>query len=490
MNLRDIRNQIQSLANSKPTNADHLLDIDNLINLAYNHVWHSRPWTWTQRIAYLSVYPDMDYTTEAVSAEVNDFYREVGFTGPIRALTNIWEGHILELNGRNYTILKVLNTSTVQLAEPYRGATDDIETWRFKMRTYALPSDLVSIIALSHRDHPATGTSRKPVPALANTIDEHMALEADRSATYADYYIPMDPIWVPPGEALKAVATEGGTPCTLPASYYYEFAWAFKHGELVGALSDPVVVQVGNIQSVAQAVSVSPYTHDGTLVDSPTFNPDYDKMPNPWEGYRKQLYVNINYNHVTGERLGIPSWTQVNTYDGNISQYDHNPYVIEDDASIWTIRYKEQISPGNPPYTEFDGQYQTLRPFPRINGYDAHYDYGTTSIISGIIYKPDVYWKQLELRYFYKPVPLAKVTDSPAMPYELHQLVVYKALQDYYAKMGNSSVSELWRTNYEKEASRAAIKYVERTASAHVRLPQFGGRLGLFTGQSSVVWKG
>ena len=489
MNLRELRNAIQNLANLKPTNADHLLDIDNLINAAYLHVWHSKPWSFNQKVVNFAVLPDMTYETEAVSAEVNDFRRSVGFTGPIRALTNIWEGHWIELNGRDYEILKVVSTSEIQLKEPYRGATDDITTWRFKMRNYALPSDLVSIVGLSHRDHPSTGTTRRHIPAMMPGTDEHLALSSDRSSTYADYYIPMPSIVIPPGEKLAETTPEEPTPCTLPANYYYEFAWAFRHNEWVGALSEPLVVKVATEESAAQAIGLSPYTHDDTLVVTPAYNDDYDKQPNVWEGYRKILYVNVNYNHVTGERLGLPKWVVVTQYSGSISQYDHNPYLLEDEESEWIIRYKEQVSPGNPAYIEVDGQYQVLRPFPRINGYDYHYDYGTIAIIGGTIYKPDVYWKQLELRYVYKPAPLARLTDTPEMPYETHQLIVSKALEDYYLKMGNASMSQVHRANYEKEAAKMAIKYTERGPSNHQRLPQYGigGRI---YGPQTIKWNG
>lgn len=474
MNLRELRSKIQNMANLKATNLEHTNDIDALINGAYQHVFLSRPWSFAQRIAYLNILPDMDYQTEAVSAEVNDFKRSVGFTGPIRALTKIWEGHVIELNGRDYTILKVVSDSEIQLTEPYRGATDDITTWRFKMRTYGLPSDLVSIAAVSHRDHPSTGTLRRSIAPLPNGIDERLELEADRAATYADYYIPTAPRFIPPGEKLAEVETEEPTPCTLPANYYYEFAWAFKNGEFVGALSEPATVKVGSVEGAAQAPSISPYTHDGTLIESPAYNDDFDKQPNVWEGLSKVLYVNINYDHVNGARLGLPKWVMVTQYSGAISQYDHQPYLLEDEESIWTVRYKQQISAGNPTYVEVDGQYQTLRFYPRIDGYDAHYDYGTQAVIGATIYKPDIYFKQVEIRYVYKPAPLCVVTDSPSMPYDTHELIVLKALEDYYLKMGNASMSQLYRGNYEKEAAKAATKYIERAVYDNQRLMQFG----------------
>ena len=491
MNLNEIKTQVASIANLKATNTEHLLDMYLLIGMAYQELWLARPWVFAQRLSYMNVYPDITFDDFAVNCNLSDFTRRITFSGPIYPLTgNLYEGQYIELQGRDYKILKVVNNDEIQLEEPFRGTpAADYEEWKLKIRTYTMPEDSVQVLSVAQKDHPSTGTTRRYIQGISSHIEEAALFSNDRASAYADFYIPVPFDPVPSGEKLNSFEPAELTPCTLTAGNTYEFAWAFKRGSLVGPLSDAFEITVGTDEGTAggTAIGLRPYTHNDTLVEAPTFSATTDKYKNPFEGLKKVLYVNVNYNHTTGERLGVPKWVEVTQYGSSPTQYDHLHYTLDDESTDWIIRYTQQINPGNKQYIEVDGHYNCIRFYPRINAYDAHYNYLSSG---GVIY-PEEYFKQIEIRYIYKPKALCLLTDTPEMPYELHNLIVYKTLDNYYTKMGNAQLAQLYRTRYENDLLRAEKRYVERSNLLHQRLPQYGfdNRIGSY-GQKKITLRG
>ena len=63
------------------------------------------------------------------------------------------------------------------------------------------------------------------------------------------------------------------------------------------------------------------------------------------------------------------------------------------------------------------------------------------------------------------------------MPYEFHQLIVYKALEDIYLKLGQEGLSTTYARRIENEMKELKKRYVDHIDS-HVRRGQFssGGR--------------
>lgn len=473
-NLKALRERIQNITDYKPTNLEALNDLDTLVNDAYRYTWLCRSWSFAQKLSYLNVYPDLDNDITGATIAVSDYSRNVVFSTPIRSLVNdVWAGQYIEIQGREYKILQVVSDTTIRLAEPFRGTTVTAgASWVLKQKYYELPEDLVQILSLAHRDAPIVGGTRKHLVGVANRREEELQLEENRTADYADFYIHIPPLNIAPGEKLLQVAATYETGSTIGASSYYEFAWAFKVGKEVGPLSDPLLCLAGTNQGGTPVINLKPITHDNVVVAAPAYSNVMDKLPNPFEGLRKVLYTNVNLNHTTGERLGLPKWVLVTYYTGTATRYDHQPYELTDEQADWKIKYLQQVSPGNPRYIEIDGHHHCVRPYPRINDYDFKYDWAVDQLeVPG---KPEEYFRQLELRYIYKPKEIVTITDSPEMPFELHDLIVYKALEDYYTKRGNPQLAQVYRNRFEMDIKASEMKYIERADVVHQRALQFG----------------
>jgi hypothetical protein len=68
-------------------------------------------------------------------------------------------------------------------------------------------------------------------------------------------------------------------------------------------------------------------------------------------------------------------------------------------------------------------------------------------------------------RYYYKPSHLGFATDSPQMPHEYHQLIVYKVLETLYDKIGQSAQADNYRRRIDKEIKGLEKRYTDHQDS-------------------------
>jgi hypothetical protein len=72
------------------------------------------------------------------------------------------------------------------------------------------------------------------------------------------------------------------------------------------------------------------------------------------------------------------------------------------------------------------------------------------------------YVREGVIRYLKKPQDMLLATDSPEMPYEFHQLVVYKALEDIYLKLGQQTLASTYEKKYSNEIKNLEKRYVDK----------------------------
>ena len=64
-------------------------------------------------------------------------------------------------------------------------------------------------------------------------------------------------------------------------------------------------------------------------------------------------------------------------------------------------------------------------------------------------------------------------TDTPAMPFDMHQVIVYTALEDIFNKSGNTTMAQLYKSKIEK-----AMKLLERRYIDHQDINVVKGQFG------------
>jgi hypothetical protein len=454
MNLKELRNKIKNITDYNPDVQTYLDDLDNLINDAYLDIYLSKRWTFAQHLCYLDIYPDITPTSEpgvTRNANVADGNRAVAFSSAIPEFLEDrrhWEGQIFELQGREYTILKIDPSGLgLRVEEPLRCTSNvDDTTWKIKHRYYTMPEDLYDILSLSHRDAPVP--EYLPIwgkkPGLAARREEDLDLRVDYTADFSEAYIPLPPWNIPSGMKLKLELTTQAEPpvATLPPGHY-EFCWAFQWHGRIGPLSEPSRINAKDgIQTTAVGITLNFQDWRDEPVAAPTFVGVTDVYKNNWEGYDKVIFYNSNFDPATGERRGLPCWRMCNDAEAISNRDDWLPIQVADTASSFEIKFADQVDSGSPRYHEWDGQHQVIRPYPRPQGFEKEYLSAQAGPNNSDLYHRQ--FRQYQLRYQRKPHKLCEITDTPQMPYEFHQNIVYRCLHEIFVKGGNQGLAAMY----------------------------------------------
>lgn len=496
MNLTEIRNKIKSITDYSPELTTYNEQLDILINDAYNALWTEKRWRFAQKTIFVDIWPDIlplqpDGTTK--NANVVNNRRRVSFSGAVRALDSypyVWEGQIIEIQGRDYFIDQVISPTEIRLREPFRGTTnsDDV-SWKIKHRFYDLPPDAIEILGLMHKDTPAAGKIPPygAVRGITARREEDLNLREDYTSFYSEAYIPYGTSNIPPAEKLSYEIDLGGS---IPSGTYLELCWAFESdgGKKVGALSEPLIVKTGTEQGLPSGITIKFLTWDDVTVQAPAYANDTDQIMNQFEGLKKRIYFNQNFNRATGTRLpGLPVWREVtigSTYSAPAMpglDTETDPVRVLDTVGTYTIINLDQVNPGNKRYIDFDGLHLRFRPYPRPIGSDFTYLYVAGSAGANPVNDANErQFRQWECRYYRKPARLGLQTDTPELPIEFHQLIVYKCLEDIYSKHDNLSQASNYTKRYNDEIKRLEKRYVDSIDTNLIR-QQFGIRGRIWT---------
>jgi hypothetical protein len=483
MNLADLRSKVKSITDYSPELATYNVQMDDLINDSLYSIWTSKRWRFAQVRDIMKVYPDLSSST--VTATLTNGSRQVIFSAAVQMITaeqtsgpfssqsfstaygssgSAYEGEIFASGGREYNILKVVSTTEIRLDEQYRGPTGATFDWKVKKRFYDLPDDCLELLNISQRDVPAAGGQRPPhgkLSGLSKRREEELNLREDYTATFAECYIDTPPVNVPPGEKLILIADDSPAGPTIPSLYYVELCWAFHYfGAKIGPLSEPLLYRTTSTPGFGHAITVGFRSFDDKLIVAQAFALGVDRVPNKYEGLRKVLFFNQNLNPTTGKRLGLPCWRAITgggaTGDEGGAPDSGKPILVSDEFSQITLQHINQFNPGNPRYAEWDGSHPRIRPYPRIVGSDFF-----NAQLVGEISAAEEYFRRLEIRYFKKPTRMVLSTDTPQMPHEFSQLVVYGVLEDVYNKSGNFELANAYRKKIDKSIVGLERRYID-----------------------------
>ena len=481
MNLKALREKVKNITDYSPELQVFNDQIDELLNDAFYELWTAKRWTFSTALAHLDLHTDittasdLEASATAVNANVTFGSRSVTFSANMKRLsyTDIWEGQPIEIQTREYIISKVLSANQILLDRQFEGTTDaDDLTWTIKKRTYDLPEDCLELLYIGYRDEPYNAIPvRGKAQGLLPRREEDYNLRVDLAMGYAEAYIPTPSINIPAAEQIGTATAAGGT---VPNGYY-ELCWAFVKDGKVGPLSEPKTHNV-QLEAGVGTVQVTFKGWDDVLIAADAFQ-SADQQPTQWEGYRKRIYWNKNVDRATGERLGLPCWLSVTSGGTRNTATYLEPVIVSDQLSSHNITDINSFDNGSSRYIERDGLHQEIRLHPRPIGYD------TKKVITGENAET-IYFRQMVMRYMRKPKDILLQTDSPELPVEFHQLIVYKALEQIYLKMGQTGLSNTYSGKYDKAIKGLERRYVDKIDLAP-RRGQFdmGQRIGRYSWQ-------
>ena len=490
MNLTELRNKVKTITDYSPELVTYNEQIDLLINDAYEALWTEKRWKFAQKTVFVDIWPDIVATqisgVVAAAGCVNNS-RRIIFNGQVHALDLpfVWEGQIFEIDGRDYNVLKVVSNTEIRLDVPFRGTTAPLNvTWKLKHRFYEIPKDAIEMLYIGHRDTPAVG-KRPPYSAMRGLLarrDEDLNLREDLTNFWSECYIPVGTANVPAAETFTFVVNAPGSGSFL-GDPFIEICWAFEdQGGKLGPLSESKIIHAAAEGLLGVSVRIDFKTFDNQPVDAPVFIPTIDQVVNQFEGMRKRLFFNQNFNRVTGVRqAGLPVWRDVVLQDTvvypAIPGYtsDADPVRVPDEQDFYIILNPNQLAVGGKRYQDWEGLYSRFRPYPRPIGSDFQYQFllGVPTLEQNVNSGEERLFRQWECRYYRKPGRLALQTDQPELPHEFHNLIVYKALHDIFSKHDNFTQAQVYQLKYNKELTRLEKRYVD-AIDINVQRGQFG----------------
>lgn len=476
-NLKALRQKVKNITDYSPELAQFDDQLDELLNDAYYCLWTMKRWNFTTKLSTMRLHTDILPSTDTENNSGNDVElqvtygeRQVRFTASIDRLhdVNIWEGQPIEIDTMEYTINRCDGNSNILLDRPYNGSsTGSTKNFKVKKRFYDLPEDCLELLYLGHRDYPYVSVTGSQNPygkstAILPRREEDLDLRVDYTQSYAEGYITSPSQNVAPAEQCSTdVRNNGGG--DFPLNNFYEFAWAFVKNGKIGALSEPAVHEVTIVNS---QIDIKFLSWDDETIEADTYN-SRDRVPSQWEGYRKVVVWNKNFDKVTGERKGLPCWLYVVNGGASRNDFDYlQPVVASDTDNKITITHANQLDNGSDRYIEIDGLHQQIRPYPRPIGFDYEVEQQKNGLTIEVYHD---YVREMVMRYMVKPKDLLMDTDVPQMPYEFHQLIVYKALEDIYLKLGQQGLAATYEKKYMKEINNLAKRYVDKVDQQVVR---------------------
>tara|TARA_R110000751_G_scaffold191833_2_gene297461 strand:- start:10189 stop:11721 length:1533 start_codon:yes stop_codon:yes gene_type:complete len=501
-----MRERVANKTDHDPEEPAYRDQMSLLLNEAYEDVWNESVWPFTQKLVYIDMLPDLTPgRLLGQTVTTNDGQRRVTFSAPVDILTarQKWiVGNPIELHGRDYEVLQVNSTTELVLTEAVRhpavgsplASPDQLSgnaSWKIKFRYYILPDDCLEVLYLGHRDTPITSgalTDGHKVWSVANRPEESMGLREDRTADHADIYFPIAPRIIPPGEDLTITWTENEVAAegTFAGLTYYEFCWCLMSPDGVyGPLSNPLISQApSNVSGSEYSPTVAFFSFDKVPFSARPASHATRGNPEPLEGLRKVLWFNSNFDHTSGQRLGEPKWLQVLTGHAPAvpnNENAQNPVSALDTEASVQFRFRNGLLPGNPRYLEFDGQHRRIRPYPRVDSFDQQYTAAAATTGTNWQQRRQDFFKRAELRYQVKPPPLRYDTDTPAMPYQFHQMIVDKALWDIFLKSDEAKLATFYEGRFEKGLKKAKDR-LSKTDTAWRFGQGFGGGRGRMLG--------
>ena len=487
-NLKSIREKIKNITDYSPELQNYNDSLDELINDAYYDIWTTKRWTFATRQYFFKFIPDMLPTRDVITpgavinANVQKGSRNVTFSAPMDRLQKLnFEGQVIEIQNYEYGISKIVNESNILLDKPFHGTTnvDDV-TWRIKKRYYDLPHDSIELLSLGHRDIPNGNGGAGRFPPFGKLIglmarkDEEMNLRMDYAASYAEAYVWSPSFFVPEAHqlTLEDVPTENAE--GFPKNSHLEVCWAFVRDGKVGALSEPKTIKFTGDGQGSHQLKINFTSWDDQPVIADSFQ-SFDRKPTQYEGLDKVIFWNQNFDRTKGNRRGLPVWKVFN--NPTMTNTRNSPaflstIIVPDLASSVTITKFTCIDPGNKRYIEMDGQYNRIRPYPRVDAWDEEVTQQAEDEANGISKVRQDFLREGVARYYYKPEHLGFATDSPEMPAEFHHLIAYKTLEILYDKVGSLANAENYRRKTEKEIKQLEKRYCDHIDSL-VRRGQF-----------------
>lgn len=394
MRLVDLRNMIANIVDYDPAVETYRQQITDLINDAYFRLYTEKQFTFAQKETVINAYKDIE--VNVISPGTTS--AQLTLAAAVTPTPTYWEGQVIEVDGVEYEIAWVENSTTLWLTTDSPSyATSTTFAAKIKFRYLDLPSDCVSILNVAKRSMTLTPQEPGMFVAVARYEDEYYNLPLDE-VNLPNYWIPYDEYHVSTPREVKSVTPDGtgsGTNITINVKMSYVYA--------------------GRESALSAATQIT--------TDKPEIDVAFSVLPNR-TGYYRKIYINNPDAGWKGYRAP------------NIQSTTNKLVAVNVSGATYDINdFSDAFEFNTEPYTAIDGNTQRIRLYPRQ---DQDYD--------------------ITVRYMFRPQPLVNDNDTPEMPSSAHHILAYMALRELFVKLDNLPQANM----YERKVAQEMVKLEQR----------------------------
>ena len=408
MRLSEIRDYITNILDYDPANTTFDGQTDDIINDCYRRLFAEKPFLFAQKEAKVTAFKDVSMTATPMALS-----NLVVTTGTFPT----WiEGHIVEIDGEELTVLFRLNDTTIYVDTTF-DASASAGTVIFKMRYIDLPQDCTQVMQVAKRSLTITPVEPGRMIPLTRYEDEWWNLPLDE-VNMPYYWVQFDDynIVAPRKVDASAYTVAAGTGVrTVEVAMTYQYGVGGTYRE--SALSKLISVSLTNTQNLQ-------VQFENLGVNAFAYRKIYIRCPN------EDLNVWRLVKDITSSSTTVaPNVSTIRNYDVSLS-------------NLQSVTWEQN----NPRYTYADGCTQRIRLYPRQ---DADYD--------------------MTVRYMYKPPRLVEDHDTPEFPNAHHLVLAYMALEQIYMKTDNLTQSNMYRMKADSEVVKMEKRYLTQAPKRHVK---------------------
>ena len=409
MNLKELREEINSALDYNPALSAYKSQVDRVVNRHYMQCSGQYQWLFMQKKDEINVKATVSGSTNSTVTIAAANLRQVTNVGSASGVfISEMEGQtFVAPDGTEATIVRVQSTTVLFLDREVTAATTNT-SWSIRFDRYALPRDCVEVLGVMSRDD-----DRGRLMFINMRKEEEHFLDKD---------ITGDPIVViedesneiqrPPEQTIKlTVKNSGSNALEANVTYQYCYTIVSEGIESAPSLASEATTTTADKAIQLQNIEDLQWSSDGT-----TFLES---------GKRKYIYRRDKTNGTRWIRIAILDAATVDYLDSTILP----------SATSGTSTYD---------YDSVEGLFDAgPRQFVRM--------WWTAS--------SDL---TLEIRYAQRPQRLSADYDVPIWPVQYHHFLVYKSLEDICMQHGMTTQSQLYGRRAEELLRRMKQKYLSR----------------------------
>ena len=467
MNLKEIREEINSALDYNPELRQYDDRLTRVINRHYLQVSSQYQWLFMQKRHVFVLRKDIEVEDSALNRIITDGSRVVSLnttTGlGIKNLPSDIVGQTLLLNDVEHLITHLRDARTFIVDNPIASGTHS--TWTIKYVSYPMPRDSVEILGIMDRGIKISDTASYSTDSTTTTLTgpnrgRFMFLDArkeenlylDRSDTgepfvsVEDMHSNLRPPDFAPTISLteSAAAIDATTPISgATYEYCYTFTFAGKESPPSPVASVTIPTSGRHFLDLERLMDTAARYTDASL-DKATGR--YKKI------YRRVAMPPSDMSAVSLARLnsGLGPWRHIATVSESTQDYSDRFTELTGSTVMEGSSFDSSISPSGDLFDS--GHLNEIGPRQYLRfWYTPKDDY------------------PVEARYHRRPLRLVNDADCPEWPVQYHSYLVYAALKDICLQHGMSTYSQLYEARALQLMERMKSKYLSRTDRMYVR---------------------